>query len=90
MTFSNLIAYSNKLNTFSAADIKEVAANDINNIKEVAHLLKGHSLTMFFRTLNKLALSLESHAINNDYMGISLQIENVIKEIDNLIETYLN
>ena len=32
MTFSNLIAYSNKLNTFSAADIKEVAANDINNI----------------------------------------------------------
>jgi HPt (histidine-containing phosphotransfer) domain-containing protein len=66
------------------------AAKDITGIKEVAHMLKGHSMTMFFRTLHKISLSIELSAINNDYEGISREIGNIEKEIDCLIDNYLN
>ncbi len=89
--FRELIEITKETLTKGKSDMRKAfVEKDINSIKEIAHLLKGHSLTMFFRVLHKVSLSIESSAINNDYDGISQQMENIEKEIDNLVDIYLN
>ena len=89
--FEELIVITKDTLTKGKSDLRKAfEEKDIYAIKEVAHLLKGHSLTMFFRALHKLSLSIETDAIHNDYEGISHQMDNIEKEIDNLVGTYLN
>ena len=65
-------------------------SKDIEKIRQVAHLLKGHSLTMYFDELHKISLTLEHSAINKDFDSISKNIPCFEKEIDCLLENHLN
>ena len=89
--YDELIVITKDTLTKGKSDLRKAfEEKDFHTIKEVAHLLKGHSLTMFFRALHKLSLSIETAAIHNDLEGIAHQMDNFEKEIDNLVGTYLN
>jgi HPt (histidine-containing phosphotransfer) domain-containing protein len=88
--YNELIVITKETLTKGKTDLLEsYVAKDMIRIKEVAHMLKGHAMTMFFRNLHKIAASIESDAINNDYEGITQQMGNIEKEIDCLIDNYL-
>jgi HPt (histidine-containing phosphotransfer) domain-containing protein len=69
---------------------ESLAVRDIEKVRQVAHLLKGHAVTMYFQELHKIALTLEQCAGNKDWEGVLQHIDSFEKETDCLLQNHLN